>query len=53
MSFLQQKWNEHQVKPLRRYSSQREFEADWVNRLRPHSKPSTRRPHVVSAAEVE
>jgi transcriptional regulator with XRE-family HTH domain len=34
MSFLQQKWNEHQSKPLRRYSSQREFEADWVGGLR-------------------
>lgn len=34
MSFLQQKWDEHQSKPLRRYSSQREFEADWVSSLR-------------------
>lgn len=34
MSFLQQKWSEHQSKPLRRYSSQREFEADWVSGLR-------------------
>jgi transcriptional regulator with XRE-family HTH domain len=34
MSYLQQKWNEHQTKPLRRYSSQREFEADWVSGLR-------------------
>ncbi|MDO9224697.1 MAG: hypothetical protein Q8M09_09020 [Pseudomonadota bacterium] len=34
MSFLQQKWSEHQSKPLRRYSSQREFEADWVGGLR-------------------
>lgn len=34
MSFLQQKWNEHQSKPMRRYSSQREFEADWVSGLR-------------------
>jgi len=36
MSFLQQKWNDHhrQLNPARRYSSQREFEADWVNGLR-------------------
>ncbi len=34
MSYLQQKWNEHQSKPMRRYSSQREFEADWVSGLR-------------------
>jgi transcriptional regulator with XRE-family HTH domain len=36
MAFLEHKWSEHnrQVNPLRRYSSQREFEADWVGRLR-------------------
>lgn len=36
MPFLEQKWSDHrrQLNPARRYSSQREFEADWVNGLR-------------------
>ena len=36
MSFLQHKWSEYsrQLNPPRRYSNQREFEADWVNGLR-------------------
>ena len=36
MSYLEQKWGEYQRQrnPIRRYSSQREFEADWVNGLR-------------------
>ncbi len=36
MSFLQEQWQSHsrQPSPARRYSSQREFEADWVGRLR-------------------
>lgn len=36
MPFLEQKWSDHrrQANPVRRYSSQREFEADWVNALR-------------------
>jgi transcriptional regulator with XRE-family HTH domain len=34
MSYLQQKWREQQTNPSRRYSSQREFEADWVSGLR-------------------
>jgi len=36
MAFLENKWTEHcrQMNPLRRYSTQREFEADWVNGLR-------------------
>ncbi len=36
MSFLQDQWQSHsrQLSPARRYSSQREFEADWVSRLR-------------------
>lgn len=36
MPFLQEQWNTHgrQPSPLRRYSSQREFEADWVGALR-------------------
>ena len=36
MSFLQEQWQSHsrQLNPSRRYSSQREFEADWVGRLR-------------------
>ncbi len=36
MPFLEQKWSDHrrQMNPARRYSSQREFEADWVNALR-------------------
>lgn len=36
MSFLEHKWSDHrrQMNPARRYSSQREFEADWVSSLR-------------------
>ncbi len=36
MSFLQDKWTEYsrQPNPPRRYSGQREFEADWVSGLR-------------------
>jgi len=36
MSFLQEQWDSHsrQHNPVRRYSSQREFEADWVGGLR-------------------
>ncbi|MBS1185717.1 MAG: hypothetical protein H6R09_1318 [Proteobacteria bacterium] len=36
MSFLQNKWSEHerQINPVRRYANQREFEADWVYSLR-------------------
>ncbi|MEW5786910.1 MAG: hypothetical protein AB1899_03540 [Pseudomonadota bacterium] len=36
MAFLQDQWQSHsrQANPTRRYSSQREFEADWVGRLR-------------------
>jgi DNA-binding transcriptional regulator YiaG len=36
MSFLEHKWSDHrrQLNPTRRYSSQREFEADWVSGLR-------------------
>jgi len=36
MPFLQEQWNTHgrQLSPLRRYSNQREFEADWVGTLR-------------------
>lgn len=36
MPFLEQKWGDHrrQLNPARRYSSQREFEADWVSALR-------------------
>jgi len=36
MSYLQNKWGEYcrERNPMRRYSSQREFEADWVNGLR-------------------
>ncbi len=36
MSFLQEQWQSHrrQLNPPRRYSSQREFEADWVGGLR-------------------
>ncbi len=36
MPYLQEQWNTHgrQLSPLRRYSSQREFEADWVGALR-------------------
>lgn len=32
MAYLQEKWEQHQH--VRRYSSQREFEADWVGALR-------------------
>ena len=36
MSFLQNKWSEHerQANPVRRYANQREFEADWIYSLR-------------------
>lgn len=36
MSYLQHKWMEHsrQPHPVRRYSNQREFEADWIGGLR-------------------
>jgi transcriptional regulator with XRE-family HTH domain len=36
MPYLQEQWNTHgrQLSPLRRYSSQREFEADWIGTLR-------------------
>ena len=36
MSYLQHKWSEHarQAQPVRRYASQREFEADWIYTLR-------------------
>ena len=36
MPYLQEQWNSHgrQLSPLRRYSSQREFEADWIGALR-------------------
>lgn len=36
MPYLQEQWNSHgrQQSPLRRYSSQREFEADWIGTLR-------------------
>lgn len=36
MSFLQEQWDTHsrQLNPARRYSNQREFEADWVGALR-------------------
>lgn len=36
MSYLESKWGEYnrERNPVRRYSSQREFEADWVNGLR-------------------
>jgi transcriptional regulator with XRE-family HTH domain len=36
MPFLEEKWSAHrrQLNPARRYSNQREFEADWVNTLR-------------------
>jgi len=36
MPYLQEQWNSHgrQLSPMRRYSSQREFEADWVGALR-------------------
>lgn len=36
MSFLQNKWSDHerQPNPARRYANQREFEADWVYSLR-------------------
>ena len=36
MAYLQNKWSEHerQADPARRYTSQREFEADWIYSLR-------------------
>ena len=36
MPYLQEQWNSHgrQLSPQRRYSSQREFEADWIGALR-------------------
>lgn len=36
MSFLQNKWSDHerQPNPARRYANQREFEADWIYSLR-------------------
>jgi transcriptional regulator with XRE-family HTH domain len=36
MPFLQEQWNSHtrQLSPPRRYSNQREFEADWIGTLR-------------------
>ncbi len=36
MPYLQEQWISHgrQLSPLRRYSSQREFEADWIGALR-------------------
>lgn len=36
MSFLQNKWSEHerQANPVRRYANQREFEADWIYSMR-------------------
>jgi len=52
MSFLQQKWNEHQVKPLRRYSSQREFEADWVSGLRRRYRVSQERLAALASVSV-
>lgn len=52
MSFLQQKWNEHQSKPLRRYSSQREFEADWVSGLRRRYRLSQERLATLASVSV-
>lgn len=52
MSFLQQKWNEHQSKPLRRYSSQREFEADWVSGLRRRYRLSQERLAALASVSV-
>jgi transcriptional regulator with XRE-family HTH domain len=42
MSFLQNKWSEHerQANPVRRYANQREFEADWVYSMRRRYKVS-------------
>ena len=52
MSFLQQKWNEHQSRPLRRYSSQREFEADWVSGLRRRYRLSQERLAALASVSV-
>ena len=52
MSFLQQKWNEHQSKPMRRYSSQREFEADWVSNLRRRYRLSQERLAALASVSV-
>jgi transcriptional regulator with XRE-family HTH domain len=52
MSYLQQKWNEHQSKPMRRYSSQREFEADWVSGLRRRYRLSQERLAVLASVSV-
>jgi len=52
MSFLQQKWNEHQSKPMRRYSSQREFEADWVSGLRRRYRLSQERLAALASVSV-
>lgn len=52
MSYLQQKWNEHQSKPLRRYSSQREFEADWVSGLRRRYRLSQERLAALASVSV-
>lgn len=42
MSFLQNKWADHekQINSVRRYSSQREFEADWIYSMRRRYKVS-------------
>ena len=52
MSYLQQKWNEHQSKPARRYSSQREFEADWVSGLRRRYRLSQERLAALASVSV-
>jgi len=52
MSFLQQKWNEHQLRPARRYSSQREFEADWVSGLRRRYRLSQERLAALASVSV-
>ena len=52
MSFLQQKWNQHQSKPMRRYSSQREFEADWVSGLRRRYRLSQERLAALASVSV-
>lgn len=52
MSFLQEKWNEHQRKPQRRYSSQREFEADWVSALRRRYRLSQERLAAMASVSV-
>lgn len=52
MSFLQQKWNEHQSKPMRRYSSQREFEADWISGLRRRYRLSQERLAALASVSV-